>query len=87
MSALPAQLVETGVEQEEAEEVPALPGGPVKISIEKAMAGTTEDLLSRVSEVSESFRAVSAQLHGPILRIEIDVEYADGGRVKLEGKA
>ena len=51
----------------------------------------TSDILSilhvRIAQMSEIIKDFAQALPQDAARIEIDIEYADGGRVKIEGRA
>lgn len=56
-------------------------------SIEVKKACGDESVKARITKVSELVGGMALALPDDAARIEIDIEYADGGRVKMEAKA
>ena len=60
----------------------------MKIRVEKTRGDDVELLGTRIVSVSGVITDAVAKLRDDaVVRLEVDVEYADGGRVKLEGRA
>ncbi len=60
----------------------------MKIRVEKTRGDDVELLGTRIVSVSGVITDAVAKLRDDaVVRLEVDVEYADGGRVKLEGLA
>lgn len=60
----------------------------MKTRVEKAIGDDAELLGTRIIAASAVMTEAVAKLRDDaVVRLEVDVEYADGGRVKLEGRA
>ena len=60
----------------------------MKTRLEKAIGDDAELLGTRIIAASAVMTEAVAKLRDDaVVRLEVDVEYADGGRVKLEGRA
>lgn len=56
----------------------------MKVTIEKAMGVDLNSLAVRIKACIENFERL--EIDADAVRFELDIEYADGGRVKLEGR-
>ena len=60
----------------------------MKIRTEKALGNDPELLGTRLTAAGAVMSdAIQRIVDDAVVRLEIDIEYADGGRVKLEGRA
>ena len=56
------------------------------INVERASGGEPKTVTGRIEMVSDDVKLLCAR-YPDAARIEIDIEWPDGGRVKVEGKA
>lgn len=60
----------------------------MKIRVEKTRGDDPELLGTRITAASAAIaKAVKDLSEDSLVRLELDIEYADGGRVKMEGRA
>jgi hypothetical protein len=59
----------------------------LEVKVTKANANNLALLHLRIAQVSEIIKDFAQTLPQDAARIEVDIEYADGGRVKIEGRA